>query len=400
MLPTAREKSAAHLAVLDGLRGIAILLVLWFHVWQKGWLRADISLFGHTANFNWIPETGFVGVDLFFFISGFCLFYPYVRTLLDGRPRQTLAAYAWHRARKILPSYLVLLAALFAIGFARFGTPWETLRQIGLHLAFIHTWFPDAYGSIDGVLWSLGVEVQFYVMFPLLCRAAIRAPWATFAAMFALAAAYRAGAQALAGEHLGGFISQVFGVLDLFAAGMAAAYVYRTIAVRRPALAANSRLWTLVALAALCWAEGLTIDLYHQTSHQNWADNWYVWGRTPLALSFFALTLGSLFAGRLWRAAIANPAFVFFSVISYNLYLWHAVVAEYVRTLPIFPWHGVMPMQATPPESLAYELTVVALSIAVAAIPTYLIERPLLRLRLPGRVPRPNPASATATGRN
>ncbi len=52
------------------------------------------------------------------------------------------------------------------------------------------------------------------------------------------------------------------------------------------------------------------------------------------------------------------------------------------------------------PESLAYELTVVALSIAVAAIPTYLIERPLLRLRLPGRVPRPNPASATATGRN
>jgi peptidoglycan/LPS O-acetylase OafA/YrhL len=49
---------------------------------------------------------------------------------------------------------------------------------------------------------------------------------------------------------------------------------------------------------------------------------------------------------------------------------------------------------------LSYELTAATLSILVAMIPTYLIERPLLRLRLPGRDPRPAPASAAASGRN
>jgi peptidoglycan/LPS O-acetylase OafA/YrhL len=400
MVPIAGEKDTGRLDVLDGLRGIAMLLVLWFHVWQKGWVRADIPLFGHTLNFNWIAETGFIGVDLFFFVSGFCLFYPYARTLFDGRRLQTTAEYAWHRARKILPSYWVLLAALFAVGFARFDTPAETFRQVATHVAFIHTWFSDTYGTIDGVLWSLGVEVQFYVLFPLLCWAAMRMPWLTFAAMFAVALGYRAGAQALTGDHLGGFISQMPGVLDLFAAGMAAAYAYRWLATKTPALTKKTWLWTLVAPAALSLAALLTMNVYGQRSLPNWSDNWYVWGRTPLALVFFALTISSLFAARWWRATIANPAFVFISVISYNLYLWHVVVAESVRTNPFFVWHDVMPIHATQSEQLHYELTTIALAIAVAVIPTYLIERPLLRLPRPGSKGRPASVSATATGRN
>jgi peptidoglycan/LPS O-acetylase OafA/YrhL len=137
----------------------------------------------------------------------------------------------------------------------------------------------------------------------------------------------------------------------------------------------------------------------HRWLH-NWADNWYVWGRTPLALSFLALTVGSLFAAPWWRAAIANPAFAFISVISYNLYLWHTVVIAYVRTLPIFPWHGRIPPLNDPPAGLAFELTAIALAIAVAVIPTYLIERPLLRLPLPGQKRSLAPASATASGRS
>lgn len=400
MVAAADGKSNARLDVLDGLRGIAMLLVLWFHVWQQGWVRADVPFFGRTLNFNWVPETGFIGLDLFFFISGFCLFYPYAGTLFDGRRLQSNAEFAWHRARKILPSYVVAIGLFFAIGYAHFDTWTEALRQIALHLAFMHTWFADSYGSISGVLWSLGVEVQFYLMFPLLCRAALRRPWVTFGAMFAVALGYRIGAQALAGDSLRLFISQVFGVLDLFGAGMAAAYLHRWLAVRRPSLAGRRRLWTIVALVGACLAARLSVDLFDHRALHYWADNWYVWGRTALALSFIGLTVGSLFAARWWRAAIANPAFAFISVISYNLYLWHTVVMDYVRTLPIFPWHGHMPPQDNPSAGLAFELTAIVLAIAVAVIPTYLIERPLLRLPLPGRKHSLSPAPAAARVRS
>ena len=58
-----------HLAPLDGLRGIAIALVVWFHLWEITWLRADAHLGPFTMNLNAIPEAGFIGVDLFFFFE-------------------------------------------------------------------------------------------------------------------------------------------------------------------------------------------------------------------------------------------------------------------------------------------------------------------------------------------
>lgn len=391
MGPRAGETDEGRLDVFDGLRGIAILLVLWSHVWQESWLAADVRLFGQTLDFSWIPRTGFIGVDLFFFISGFCLFYPYARTLFDGRPQRRLGDYAWHRARKILPSYLVALAVL--AGFTKFHSWQDALHQIAVHLTFIHPWFADTFGTIDGVLWSLGVEVQFYVMFPLLCRAAMRRPWATFATMCAAAIAFRIGAQMLLGPMIWLAVSQVFAVLDLFAAGMAAAYVYRAISVRRPQLAAKTALWTLVALAGFAAVEQLSLGLYDQRELPNWIANWYVLGRTPLALAFFALALGSLFAARWWRAVLANPALAFLSIISYNLYLWHLPIVQYLGHQAVFPWHETLPATATDAQRFAYSLLAVGCSIALATLATYALERPLLRLRRPRFGP---PLSASA----
>jgi peptidoglycan/LPS O-acetylase OafA/YrhL len=98
----------SRLDVLDGLRGVAVLLVLWYHVWEISWLNAPF------AWLQFVPETGFVGVHLFFFLSGFVIVYPFVRAAASGRHQPSWGHFAWRRFIQIFPSYA--LAIVVAVG--------------------------------------------------------------------------------------------------------------------------------------------------------------------------------------------------------------------------------------------------------------------------------------------
>src|SRR5215475_15022894 len=137
------------LGVLDGLRGIAVLLVLWYHVWEISWLPAPVSWL------QFVPETGFIGVHLFFFLSGFVISYPFVRAAAEGRTQPSWSHFAWRRFLKIVPSYWLAIAVAYAVGYAQVQPNADTLPDLVTHLLFIHTWFPDRYGTINGVLWTL-----------------------------------------------------------------------------------------------------------------------------------------------------------------------------------------------------------------------------------------------------
>jgi peptidoglycan/LPS O-acetylase OafA/YrhL len=363
------------LAVLDGLRGLAIVLVVWFHLWQISWLRADVPFTDPPLNLNLIPEGGFVGVDLFFFISGFALFYPYAQTLFDGRPLQTLQTFVMRRVQKILPSYVVVMAVLIAIGMSGISSFRDGFRAVALHLLFVHTWFPDTYGAINGVLWSLGVEVQFYVIFPLLCWAAMRAPVPTFVLMAVVANTYRFAV--LHHYDVGNWYDQLPGVLDLFGAGMLGAYLYRAIAVRAPRLAGQRMLWTLVAWGGIALFFVVLNAAYQVRYDPNWPWETFTWGRGTMCLAFLMTTVGSLFGFTLWQRVLGNPVLVFLSVISYNLYLWHQPVARFLREHHIPPWHGA-DEHSDPAWGLPYSLIALPAMLVVATAFTYGLERPIL----------------------
>jgi peptidoglycan/LPS O-acetylase OafA/YrhL len=374
----ARDVTRDHLAPLDGLRGIAIALVVWFHVWQITWLPADVSLFGTTLNFNWICEDGFVGVDLFFFISGFCLFYPHARARFDERPKQGLRTYAYRRIVKILPSYVFAIAALIALGWATFDSPLDEVKQIVLHLLFIHTFWDGSYGSINGVLWSLATEVQFYIVFPLVAWAALRRPWPTFVALAVVANVYR-----LAVAHQYDVVhemDQLPGVLDLFGAGMLGAYLFRACDVRAPRLARRRALWTGVAVLGCAAFVAILFSDFNARMLPGWPMNWHVYGRPVLCVAFLAITLGSLFAIPLWQRALGNPVLVFLSTISYNLYLWHQPVARALLVAHLPPWIGASEHD-DPVWGLHYSFVAFAAGLVVATAVTFAVERPLLRRR-------------------
>ncbi|MBV8280852.1 MAG: acyltransferase, partial [Candidatus Eremiobacteraeota bacterium] len=141
----------ARLDVLDGLRGIAILMVVWWHLWLFSWLTPYINLFGHQSSILLIvPGTGLMGVELFFFLSGFVLFFPYARHLFEGKPLQTVKHFAERRFLKIVPSYVIaFVAAALLIG--QFTSPLNALWQTVAHLLFIHIFWIDTWVGVNGV---------------------------------------------------------------------------------------------------------------------------------------------------------------------------------------------------------------------------------------------------------
>lgn len=365
------------LGALDGLRGIAIALVVWFHVWQITWLRADIPLSGGRINFNALPEAGFLGVDLFFFISGFCLFMPYASAMAERSAPPGLGAFIYRRALKIVPSYLVAIFGMTALGMAHFGSLGEASRELALHLLFVHPWFPLSYGSINGVLWSIGVEVQFYVVFPALAWCAMRRPFATFAGLASIANLYRYFVRdASDATHL---VNQLPGTLDLFGAGMLAAYGHRMFAAQSQTVRLRSA-WTFVSVAGFVLCAVVLDGAFAARLFPFWPYRWLAFGRPLLTLALPLATVGALLAWPAWQRLLANPVLVFLSLVSYNLYLWHAAVVHALFDAHVPAWRGSDP-HGDPVWALAFTFAAFVAALAVASVFTFALERPLLRAR-------------------
>jgi peptidoglycan/LPS O-acetylase OafA/YrhL len=356
------SQSAERLDVLDGLRGLAIALVVWYHAWL-------VSGQGITG-LNFVAEAGFLGVDLFFFISGFCIYFPYARAQREGRAGPTVQRFFTRRAVKILPSYLLALAVFAIVYHARFASPAEAAVQIASHLAFVHTLSPLTFGAISGPLWTIGVEVQFYLLFPLICPLFRKSPIVAYGALVGFAETYRVvvGQAGLGSTFL--YINQLPAYLDVFGSGMFAAYILTTVG--RPATATSRRLYTLGSLAAFALAlAGLAeVAAISRNTDINAAYDWVNALRIAIGPLCIALALSTSFAVRRWRAILTTRAFIFLSMISYNLYLWNLEIAVWYR-------------QAGFSASATFVLGI-ATALCLATAITYAIERPILEANLAG----------------
>ncbi len=361
------------LGVLDGLRGIAVLLVLWYHVWEISWLPPWPPL-------AFLPATGFVGVTLFFFLSGFVISYPFVAAEIAGKAQPSWRHFAWRRFIKIVPSYVLSIVVAYAIGYAQRQPGSAPLPDLVTHLLFIHTWFPATYGSINGVLWTLAVEVEFYCLFPVIWWAFRRAPWLTAGAMIGIAWIWRASlAHCCFDTIFAQWEENLPGYLDIFAFGMLSAYLF--VGVLRQGRHDTSRAFgPAVAIAGFAMLGMLLEGCYAYRFAPLWSSVWQIANRPLLGVAFTAMALGSLASPRWWQILLDNPLLRFLATISYNLYLYHQMVARELLRNHVPPFIGD-PHYDTEWQVRYTELAFAA-AIALATAVTYLFERPLLRLRV------------------
>jgi peptidoglycan/LPS O-acetylase OafA/YrhL len=369
---------------IDGLRGIAIALVVAYHTWLVYGAHFSLGVLGLSFSYDALAKTGFLGVELFFALSGFCMFYPYAQARFRGTPPPTWGSYAYRRAIKIVPSYVVALTAFAIIDPSGGPVPGGVALAYATHLTFVHPFFPQQFQSISAPLWTIGVEVQFYLIFPLLCARFLQRPALAAAGVAALAAGYRLVLHLTNHDVDFFWTSQVVAFLDIFAAGMLAAYLVAWFR-SRPMDADATRTATILSAAAG------TIALYglvvlSQSPAMNGGPDFFIilsgW-RLPIAALLFALVATTTLALPQWRRVVANPLFTFLAVVSYNLYLWHLEVL-------------VLSQRA----NLALPVAVLA-SVAIASAVTYFLERPLLQLKLDAakRAARLVTSSDTGAGR-
>jgi peptidoglycan/LPS O-acetylase OafA/YrhL len=166
ILANARETEMKYRPDIDGLRAVAVLPVVFYHAGLSG-----------------VPG-GFVGVDVFFVISGYLITRIIHNEMLEGR--FSMLHFYERRARRILPALLTVMAASLAIGWVWLSpADYDALaRSAGSVLIFLsNVWFWQNSGSyFDGAAdylpllhtWSLAIEEQFYILFPLLLLGLVR----------------------------------------------------------------------------------------------------------------------------------------------------------------------------------------------------------------------------------
>lgn len=153
---------ANHVLGLDALRFLAALAVFVCH------LAAYWGLTGLPLKLPELLTIGAHGVDVFIVLSGFVLSLPVFAT---GRDLNT-ANFLRRRATRILPPYYVALAFAAAIALSP-AAGWTvaqraSLADLGWHAVLLQTWTPSRLGTINGSLWSVALEVQLYLLLPLL----------------------------------------------------------------------------------------------------------------------------------------------------------------------------------------------------------------------------------------
>lgn len=165
--PQPPANAAAHeLPALDGLRALAILMVLWHHMYRWGpddWGIWKQPILRASADF------GFIGVLLFFVLSGFLLFLPYARALVGGGRWPSARSFYRRRALRILPVYVVALAVMAALVEVEHAQrPWMLHGFIYsfLLLQNVSTSAATLVSVLDGALWTLAIEWQFYLILP------------------------------------------------------------------------------------------------------------------------------------------------------------------------------------------------------------------------------------------
>jgi peptidoglycan/LPS O-acetylase OafA/YrhL len=294
---------------IDGLRAISILLVVGYHAQP------------------WLVPGGFIGVDIFFVISGFLI----TRIILSQVRTRTFSPMDFYsrRIRRIFPALIVVLAVTYLIGwFVLLPDGFSMLGEsIAAGVAFVSNLFqlrqasyfaPDATENPLLHLWSLGIEEQFYIFWPLalliMFGSKRRRIW-----MAAIAAAsFGVSLMIFFGYKDWSFYSPVSRAWELLAGGIVANGYTDTAEREQRRFAQLENLLAMIGIVAILFA---AIGLNKESLFPG------LYALLPVLGAVLIIVSPNSLANRIF---LSNRPMVLIGLISYPLYLWHWPLLSYL----------------------------------------------------------------------
>jgi len=378
MLKNARNRTIPdYIDTLDGFRALAAVMVMMFHFWQQSWVTMVIRLGPVRIDFTPIVSFGGVGVELLFILSGFCLYYPLA---MHPERKLNIGSYVYKRCVRILPSYFlcVIVCAVYQIGKIEPDLLREqfignmTLRQMST--------LSLSYNRLNTVFWSLAIEAQFYLIFPLLVKIYKKQPYWTMIAAVIIGESWRWYQREIDHSHINWLMNQLPGMIDVFVGGMTAAHV--TAMLKRTLTEEQKKAYApaFTLMILMFFMVYIFVTKYISVHrYDNIADNLsrlQMYTRKFLIIAFTGCILCSVFACRWVHVLLGNPVTRFVSTISYQLYLWHFWICLRLKDFRIPDYVTERPMD-DPVWRFPYLMLSIGLSAAVSIALTYLFERPV-----------------------
>jgi len=191
MKPLINLPATGRLQSIDALRGLAALGVVLYHAISQTQKAVPHNLFQWPVKLvQFLSSYGYIGVFLFFVISGFCIHLQWAKSRAEGGERSIQFGSFWRRRiRRLYPPYLIAFALFMLMAALTTGinlTPFFAYDVV-MHLLMLHNLDPHTCYTINGVFWTLAIEEQLYLAYFLLLFLRKRWGWGTTLAVCAMA---------------------------------------------------------------------------------------------------------------------------------------------------------------------------------------------------------------------
>ncbi|GFP74247.1 acyltransferase family protein [Clostridium fungisolvens] len=374
----------SNISELDAMRGIAVLLVFFYHIMGVAGIRTlSIRKFNVAPFMMW----GHLGVDIFYILSGFLLFLPFGKAYYNNTS-VNLKDYFIKRALRILPAfYFFIIIYVFCVNTDLLTK--SGFKSILGNMMFLQNYPVFNIKVFNDTTWTLAVEVQFYIILPIIAKFFTgNKAKKSFIISIIIVMIYRLAVTAIIKptmvvsdtRYYMACEANILGCFDNFAIGMLISnlYIKNSLNITEIKISKIINVCKKLSLVSPLVFTFLMYNYYNSSFNSSMFHNIFFSFFFDITLYLFvaSIIVVALFSeGKLINSVLNNRILIFMGTISYSIYIWHLFFQQRLNNIPF-----IISSTSLQTKYIKLFLVSVIFIIPFSALMYLLVERPFIDL--------------------